>query len=112
MVVSLEGAKEFNPPFKRLNQTETIECLTHGWTGRATFVKPAQPPTTGGKYARMLYSASNKKSFVRALVFPHGGHKYRMVDYAIIKALEKKGVIKLNFVSECDAVFQLEEAPQ
>ncbi len=99
--------EKFTPPFKRLNQKEVLECLEHGWTGRATFIKAAEAPKESGKYARMAYSMGNHRSFVSAMVFPSEGNTYRMVDYSIVAALEKKGLVKVSFLSDCEAAFQL-----
>lgn len=103
--------EKFTPPFKRLNQTELLECLGHGWTGRATFVKAAvEPPTGSGKYARMAYNTLLRKSaFVSAVVVPNDkqDYHYRMVNYDVVVALEKKGLIVVTFTSDGEAVFSL-----
>lgn len=106
-MMSAETTQKFTPPFKRLNQKELLDCLQHGWTGRVTFVKAAVPPTEGGKYARMAYNMATKKAFVSAIVFPQEGHIYRQVNYSVVEALEKKGLIKVTKASDREAVFQL-----
>jgi hypothetical protein len=116
-----EAQTKFTPPFKRLNQKELLECLAHGWTGRATFVKPAEDPGAGaGKYAKMGYNTLLRKgAYVSATVFPSNTITYRMVDYSVVAALKKKGLVTVTFVSVEEAVFKLaaecpktEEAPQ
>jgi hypothetical protein len=104
-----DGPSKFAPPFKRLNQKELIECLEHGWTGRVTFVKAAEPPASG-KYAQMLYDTRLRKSaYASVIVFPAEGRWYRQVDFKVVDALEKKGLVVLTYVSDCEAVFQLKK---
>jgi len=103
-----QETEKFNPPFKRLNQSELLSCLEHGWTGRVTFVKAAVPPQQSGKYTRMAYNMLGRKSaFVSAMVFPSVGTVYRMVDFSVIAGLEKKGLVTVTYFSDCEAVFQL-----
>jgi hypothetical protein len=102
--------EKFVPPFKRLNQKEVLKCLNNGWSGRATFVKAAEPPKDAyGKYARMAYAMLRRKSsFVSAVVFPStSGRGYRMVDFSVVAGLEKKGLVLVTFVSEQEATFKL-----
>jgi hypothetical protein len=112
MLSAQTQTEKFTPPFKRLNQKELLDCLQHGWTGRATFVKAAvEPPTGSGKYARLAYSMANKKAFVSAIVVPNDkqDYHYRMVNYGVVAALEKKGLVTVTFTSEYEAVFSLSE---
>jgi hypothetical protein len=110
-MLSAQQTEKFTPPFKRLNQKELLDCLNHGWKGRATFIKAAvEPPTGSGKYARMAYNMAPKNASVSAIVFPVEGACYRMVNYSVVQALEKKGLITFTWASDSEATFSLKEA--
>lgn len=97
----------FTPPFKRLNQKELTECLEHGWKGRITLIKPVTVPDNMGKYQRMWYDTQPKTAYNSVTVFPAVGSTYRQVDFGVIAALEKKGLIAITYISDCEAVFEL-----